>query len=91
MKKIYNKFLEVMNTKNVGVLDRTLRILAGVTLMVIAAINYTSLALAIPLGILGLNVAMTGIRGVCSIYYMLGYSTCPISNKPNPRLNKEAL
>jgi len=89
MKALIQKFKEVMNTKNVGVLDRVLRITTGLVLIGLGIYNHASLGLAIAFSLLGINVAMTGIRGVCSIYYLLGYSTCPMSHKPNLEQTKK--
>lgn len=88
MKTILAKFIEAMNTHNVGTLDRTLRITVGLTLIGLGIYRHENTIAAVALGLLGINVTMTGIRGVCSIYYMLGYSTCPITQKPNPNLKK---
>lgn len=89
MKLLIKKFIEIMNTKNVGYWDRALRILVGILLIAIGVHNHASIGITIALVLIGINVAMTGIRGVCSIYYMLGYLTCPISNKPNPKMKEK--
>ncbi len=81
MKAFIKKLIQVMNTKNVGALDRFLRVLTGIFLISFGIYKHNSLGLAITFIFFGINTALTGIRGVCSIYYMLGLSTCPISHK----------
>lgn len=44
-----------------------------------------SLGWAIGLGVLALMMLAASLLGVCSIYYRLGYSTCPAWGKPNSR------
>lgn len=86
MKAFIKKFIEVMNTRNVGAVDRFFRISIGVILIGLGIYYHNSLELAIALVFFGINTALTGIRGVCSIYYMLGYSSCPINQGPNSHL-----
>ena len=63
-----------MFTSNVGPLDRTLRIVAGLALLSLFFIypasdwRYASL--------LGLVPLLTGLFGTCPLYSLLGLSTC---------------
>jgi hypothetical protein len=63
--------------KNVGRRDRVFRLLSGAVL--IGAAWYTALPFwsSILLSVLGVMWTATGVLSRCSIYYLLGYSTCP--------------
>ena len=60
-------------TKNVGGIDRILRIVAGLTLIVLAAMGTVG-----PWGWLGVVVLATGVFSFCGLYTVLGINTCPI-------------
>jgi|GEM_PF-1152487 len=71
--------------KNVGTLDRGARLFSGAGLIAAAwSFNLPPWA-ALGLTLFGVMWTMTGVLSRCSIYYALGYSTCPISGAPNPR------
>ena len=57
-------------TKNVGGMDRILRIVAGLALSVLAAMGLIG-----PWGWLGLVVLATGVFSFCMPYQLLGFST----------------
>jgi hypothetical protein len=59
-------------TPNVGTLDRTIRILAGLCL-----IGATLLGMIGPWGWLGLVLVATGVLRVCPAYLPFGLRTCP--------------
>lgn len=61
---------------NVGTIDRTIRILAGLALIALAATNTVGWW-----GWLGLVPLATGLVGWCPPYAMLGISTCATKNK----------
>ncbi len=65
-------------TKNVGTLDRVLRIVLGVALLIGFFLNrdgaYSWLYL---IGILPLA---TGLLSTCPLYSLLGIRTCPLKN-----------
>jgi hypothetical protein len=67
--------------KNVGTADRVFRIVSG---LVVACAGW-GFALpmwqSIALSVLGLMWTASGALSRCSIYYLLGYSTCPISGQ----------
>jgi len=42
---------------------------------------------AIALTVLGAMWTATGVLSRCSIYYLIGYSTCPVSGAANPTLD----
>lgn len=65
-----------MLKKNVGSIDRTLRILLGLALLLGFVLNregaYSWLYL------IGVVPLVTGLMSSCPIYSMLGLSTCPL-------------
>jgi hypothetical protein len=74
---------QMFTTKNVAVWDRLLRALPalGVALAWGAGITGSTLVvLAVMAGML----LVTSVTGTCSIYYMLGWSTCPVSGRSKP-------
>ncbi len=58
-------------TKNVGGIDRTLRIVIGVALIAAAATGAVGVW-----GYLGIVPLLTGLVGWCPPYAMLGFNTC---------------
>ena len=63
-------------TPNVGGIDRVLRAVLGVVLVALAVMGTIG-----PWGWIGLVPLATAALGVCPLYTMLGFSTCP-SKKP---------
>ena len=55
---------------NVGVLDRALRLAAGVLLISLAAMGTIG-----PWGYIGLVLLLTGVMGTCPIYSLIDFST----------------
>lgn len=53
---------------NVGLIDRLIRIILGITLLVIAK--------GALLGIIGFILVFTGLMGFCGAYKVFGNSTC---------------
>ena len=67
-------------TQNVGGIDRMLRIVAGLALIILAATGTIG-----PWGWLGLIVLATGLVGICMPYKLFGFSTCAIkTNSETP-------
>lgn len=58
-------------TKNVGGVDRTIRIVAGLALIAAAATGTIG-----PWGYIGLVPLATGLMGWCPPYAILGFNTC---------------
>lgn len=58
---------------NLGSIDRTIRILAGIGLLALAFVGPQS-----PWGYLGLVPLLTGVIGFCPAYCPLGLSTCRV-------------
>ena len=70
-------FLKKLTTRNVGKVDRLLRAAPAVLVAALWAngtLTGTALALA---GIAAVMLLITAVTGMCSIYAMLGISTCP--------------
>lgn len=59
---------------NVGGIDKGLRIIAGMTLMMLAATGTIGLW-----GWLGIVPLLTGLFNFCPLYSLLGIKTCKIS------------
>ena len=63
-------------TKNVGGIDRTVRILAGLLLIALAATGTVGWW-----GWLGIVLLATGLIGWCPPYSMFGINTCSVRSK----------
>lgn len=63
-----------MFQKNLGAIDRTIRIIAGIGLLAIVFIGPQT-----PWGYVGLIPLLTGIVGFCPAYCPLGLRTCRVS------------
>ena len=61
---------------NVGGIDRILRIVAGLVLVVLAATSTVGVW-----GWIGVVPLLTGFIGWCPAYPLLGMNTCPLSNR----------
>lgn len=57
---------------NVGTLDRSLRVLVGLVLLVLVGMQEIGLW-----GLVGLVPLGTGLLGFCPLYTLLGIRTCP--------------
>jgi len=58
---------------NLGSIDRTIRILAGIGLLALVFVGPQT-----PWGYLGLVPLLTGVIGLCPAYCPLGLSTCRV-------------
>ena len=63
-------------TKNVGGIDRTLRIVVGIVLIALAATGTVGWW-----GYIGIVPLLTGLFRFCPLYTMLGMNTCAVQNK----------
>ncbi|WP_374522788.1 DUF2892 domain-containing protein [Hydrogenophaga sp.] len=63
-------------TKNVGGIDRILRIVVGAALIVAAATGTVGLW-----GYIGVLPLLTGLVGWCPPYALLGFNTCSVGKK----------
>ena len=63
-------------TKNVGGVDRTLRIVVGLALIAAAATGTIGLW-----GYIGVVPLVTGLFRFCPLYSVVGMNTCPVAKK----------
>ncbi len=61
---------------NVGTIDRAIRIVAGLALIVLAALGTIGLW-----GYIGIVPLVTGIFRFCPAYRLIGLSSCPMTPK----------
>lgn len=66
--------------KNVGTPDRIFRLASGAALAGSGWYFGLPVWASASLSVLGLMWAATGVLSKCSIYYLLGYSTCPLES-----------
>lgn len=62
--------------RNVGGIDKILRIVVGALLMILAATNVIGWW-----GWLGVIPLATGLMSFCALYTLLGINTCPIDKR----------
>lgn len=62
-------------TRNVGGIDRVLRIVVGLALIVSALTGMFS-----PWGYIGIVPLLTAFVGYCPAYSLIGLNTCPMKN-----------
>ncbi len=61
--------------KNVGMIDRVIRILLGIILLYTFVVNMIAAPWSYLVALIGLILLVTGIVGTCPLYSMLGMST----------------
>jgi hypothetical protein len=61
--------------RNAGGIDRTIRVIAGLTLL---SLLFWGEGNARWWGLIGLIPLLTGLAGSCPAYSLLGISTCPL-------------
>lgn len=65
--------------KNVGGIDKVLRIVVGLVLLGLAGTDAAGLTNTIGWwGLIGLMPLVTGLVGFCALYPLLGVNTCPL-------------
>ena len=69
----------MLTTKNVAGWDRLLRALPAAFVGWAWYIGLIGGVLASALAVPAVMLLVTSVTGTCSIYYMLGWSTCPVS------------
>ena len=60
-------------TRNVGSIDRVLRVVVGLALIASAVAGWFS-----PWGYIGVVPLLTAVVGFCPAYTLLGLNTCPV-------------
>jgi Protein of unknown function (DUF2892) len=71
------KLLTLSFDKNVGPRDRVFRLASGAATASVGWLLQAPPGVAIGLSIAGAAWVATGVLSRCSIYYLLGVSTCP--------------
>ena len=61
--------------KNVGTIDRLVRIILGIVLLAVFALNLVASPWSYLVAIVGLVVLVTGALGTCGLYSILGFNT----------------
>lgn len=64
-------------TRNVGGIDRLLRVVAGLVLVGLALMGTIGWW-----GFIGIVPLVTAAAGYCPLYSLIGMNTCPITNRP---------
>ncbi len=77
--------IKMNTTRNVAQWDRVIRGLLPFVVVGLWWAGAIPAVVAIPVGIFSLMLFPTAFTGACSIYYLLGVSTCPVSGQSNPR------
>ena len=60
--------------KNVGMIDRILRVALGLALLAYLVVGSSSLRF---IGLVGIVPLLTALVGHCPMYTLFGFSTCP--------------
>jgi hypothetical protein len=68
--------MRAMLAKNVGSIDRILRIVVG-----LALISLVFVGPQIPWGWIGIVPLLTAFIGFCPLYTLIGIRTCPVGQK----------
>jgi hypothetical protein len=61
--------------KNVGMIDRVVRIILGIVLIGIFALNMVTAPWSYLVALIGLIVLVTGAVGTCALYSLIGFNT----------------
>jgi len=69
-----------MLTRNVGAFDRLLRSVPAFAFLAVWATGALSGVPLVVFGILAAMLLVTAVTARCSIYAMLGWSTCPVKD-----------
>jgi amino acid transporter len=67
--------------RNVGTADRIFRLVSGAGLAAAGWFFTLPTLASAGLSVLGIMWFATGVLSKCSIYYLLGYSSCPVSGE----------
>lgn len=71
-------------TRNVGTVDRVVRALLPFVVGGFWLAGLLPAVVAVPLTVFSAMLFPTAFTGACSIYYALGWSTCPVSGRRAP-------
>jgi hypothetical protein len=67
--------------KNIGTVDRILRVIVALVVGVLIALKVVSGTLMIVLGLIAIIFLITSAIGFCGLYTLFGISTCKLSDK----------
>lgn len=67
--------------KNVGNIDKIIRLILAIVLFALAYFNVVGGTLAIVAYVAGAIMLFTAFMKSCPLYSVFGFSSCPISNK----------
>lgn len=67
-------------TKNMGNIDRIIRVLIALAVVVLFMTNVISGTVAIVLGAVAGIFVLTSLVGTCPLYKLFGISSCKVSN-----------
>jgi hypothetical protein len=67
--------------KNVGTVDKIIRLLIALLIAVLYFTGVISGTLAIVLGIIAIAMVLTSLINFCGLYTLLGISTCPAAKR----------
>lgn len=67
--------------KNVGTIDKVIRLLLALTVGVLYFTGVITGTLAIILGLVALMFVVTSFMSFCGLYTLLGVNTCPMKDK----------
>ena len=73
-----------MLSKNVGSIDRILRIVVGLGLISLVFVGPQT-----PWGWIGIVPLLTAVISFCPLYTLIGIRTCPIGNKSIPEPGRD--
>ncbi len=68
-------------TRNMGTVDKIIRIVLGAVFIALGLMGMIKGALAIILGIVGVVFILTSVVSFCPIYALFGFRTCPVQKK----------
>jgi predicted PurR-regulated permease PerM len=72
---------EYIMKKNMGTVDKAVRILVAAVIIVLYALGILSGTIGLILGIIALVFIFTSFIGFCPLYTLLGLNTCKTDNK----------
>jgi len=67
--------------RNIGPIDRAVRIIVGLAALVAVALQYVSETAALVAAVVGALLVLTAAMESCMLYSLLGINTCPNKGK----------
>lgn len=72
-------------SRNVGTIDRWLRVAAGIVLLTLGFGGFVGGTLGLVFKVLGFVPIATGLLGWCPLYALFGVSSCPVADAKAPK------